>query len=395
MAAIKLALIGLDGLDPLLMKNWDLPNIEEIMKTGSHGTLMSTIPPVSAPAWATVITGKDPSWHGVTHFVDTDVFRGKERLINSKSIRGKKLWQRLNEMMFSTGMFTVPLTYPVERVNGFMVSGLMTPSRYAQIFPYLNMKIELLDWQKYKSSNEVQKFIKDIWKNTQEKWNTMACLTKTFDIDFLFMVEGNTDAFQHRVFYGGMTELNMDLAGKYFHYVDGLIGSFRDKMLGECPIIIMSDHGHGKIPTKKINVNPWLAENGFVRIVDKEIRGGMYFYNAWMNIGFIRMSNGMKHTIPEIKRLLANERWCTGIVDTEKYYTGPLRKHMPDIVFYFGDDYAGGNGIKEVVEDIPKDMRYVGHRMKGFWASTEKLKLNNLEEIYPTVVEMMKVSGKV
>ncbi|HEM60884.1 MAG TPA: phosphodiesterase, partial [Chloroflexi bacterium] len=52
----KVIVIGLDGatftiLDPLLEKGL-LPNLAGLIEEGSRGILSSTLPPMTAPAWA-------------------------------------------------------------------------------------------------------------------------------------------------------------------------------------------------------------------------------------------------------------------------------------------------------------------------------------------------------
>ena len=65
--------IGLDGatFDVIrpLVHNGKLPTIERLMKNGVYGDLISTIPPVTSPAWPSFMTGKNPGKHGVFDFV--------------------------------------------------------------------------------------------------------------------------------------------------------------------------------------------------------------------------------------------------------------------------------------------------------------------------------------
>ena len=68
----KLLVIGIDGgtLDIVLpmVQNGKLPNLGRILDAGAYGTLLSTIPPVTAPAWSSFITGTNPGRHGVFYF---------------------------------------------------------------------------------------------------------------------------------------------------------------------------------------------------------------------------------------------------------------------------------------------------------------------------------------
>ena len=57
----KALVIGLDAADldvmrPLIDRG-KLPVIAGLLADGAHGVLHSTVPPVSAPAWATFMTG--------------------------------------------------------------------------------------------------------------------------------------------------------------------------------------------------------------------------------------------------------------------------------------------------------------------------------------------------
>ena len=67
----KFAIIGLDCADPKLIfeEFWDeLPNIRKLAQSGSYGKLESTIPPITVPAWMSMVTGKDPGTLGFYGF---------------------------------------------------------------------------------------------------------------------------------------------------------------------------------------------------------------------------------------------------------------------------------------------------------------------------------------
>ena len=57
----KVIVIGIDGATPDLIEPWmndgKLPNFDKIRKKGIWGKLASTIPPFSAPAWTSIVTG--------------------------------------------------------------------------------------------------------------------------------------------------------------------------------------------------------------------------------------------------------------------------------------------------------------------------------------------------
>lgn len=68
----KVFIIGIDSttfdiINPMI-GNGDLPNITPLIRSGSSGRLMSTVPPVTPPAWGSFMTGKNPGKHGVFDF---------------------------------------------------------------------------------------------------------------------------------------------------------------------------------------------------------------------------------------------------------------------------------------------------------------------------------------
>ena len=54
---MKLLIIGFDGATFDLIRPWveegHLPNLAALMNNGVHGDLLSTLPPVTSPAWPT------------------------------------------------------------------------------------------------------------------------------------------------------------------------------------------------------------------------------------------------------------------------------------------------------------------------------------------------------
>ena len=65
----RLVVLGLDGatwtvLDPMRRRGL-MPNLDALLAGAAHGTLTSTIPPVTTAAWTTMMTGCNPPRHGV------------------------------------------------------------------------------------------------------------------------------------------------------------------------------------------------------------------------------------------------------------------------------------------------------------------------------------------
>ena len=69
----RVCLIGLDSVPPALVfhKFWPhLPHLRRLATAGGAGVLASCDPPITVPAWATMMTGHDPGTLGLYGFQD-------------------------------------------------------------------------------------------------------------------------------------------------------------------------------------------------------------------------------------------------------------------------------------------------------------------------------------
>jgi predicted AlkP superfamily phosphohydrolase/phosphomutase len=129
----KVLVIGLDGatfnvIKPLL-KEGRLPNLKRLVEEGSHGNLVSTTPPLSPVAWTSFITGSNPEKHGIYDFL---MRKGNEgytvKFSNGGDRKVKPIWEIINKTGGElVGIVNVPMSYPPDIVNNFIVSGFDAP----------------------------------------------------------------------------------------------------------------------------------------------------------------------------------------------------------------------------------------------------------------------------
>ena len=125
----KVAIIGLDGatwtvLDRLLGEG-HMPTLEAMMKRGAHGELKSTVPPVSAPAWVSIATGKSPGLTGVFDFSSKVPGTYDVTFANSKDLRkNRPLWEIISEQGGRSIIVNYPVLFPPYPTNGLMISGI-------------------------------------------------------------------------------------------------------------------------------------------------------------------------------------------------------------------------------------------------------------------------------
>lgn len=282
----KLVVIGLDGgsfnvIDPLVEEG-KLPHIEKLIRQGVRAELESTIPPVTGPAWASFMTGKSPGAHGLFDFVKPLSNDFRRRIVNYNDIRSRTLWSILSENGKKIGIINVPLTYPPPEVNGFLISGMLTPSTQSQYtYPAsLSKEIEekfgqyTLDmwWQHY-GPKGIKRFLKNLMDCTDKRGKIALYLMQSREWDFFSTVFTGTDRLQHALWHFLFPTSGKNLSKsevrireriiRYYQSVDDIIGRMVGAGGGEANFIIMSDHGFGPLKGK-FYINKWLEDLGLI-----------------------------------------------------------------------------------------------------------------------------------
>ncbi|GAG51016.1 unnamed protein product, partial [marine sediment metagenome] len=139
----KVIVIGLDGASPeIFFDKWgdELPNLKKIRERGIAGPLTSSVPPVTAPAWASFATGCNPGKHGIYDFLYRDEKNHKVRPVTSESIKVPTFYEILKENGMKSVLINLPLSYPPKTDNITITSLLTQGDEF--IFPK-QLKIEI------------------------------------------------------------------------------------------------------------------------------------------------------------------------------------------------------------------------------------------------------------
>jgi predicted AlkP superfamily phosphohydrolase/phosphomutase len=124
--------IGLDCASPDLIFDQfraDLPTFSRLMNGGTWGALASCIPCITVPAWAVMLSSRDPGVLGVYGFRNrADHSYAAMTTADSTSIRVPRVWDTLSDAGRESVILGVPPTYPVRPLNGHMVSCFLTPN---------------------------------------------------------------------------------------------------------------------------------------------------------------------------------------------------------------------------------------------------------------------------
>ena len=280
----RVLVIGIDGATFDLVRPWaeagDLPNLARLMAEGVHGPLESTLPPVTAPAWTTFATGKNPGKHGVFDFIRP--MGGQFELVNATSIRTPTLWQILSEAGRQVGVMNVPVTYPPAPVNGFIISGMLSPVSGAFTYP-----ADLLDCYagqmkpyriaphvQYKQGNEAE-FAADLLDLVERRGEYALRLMTDYPYDFLMFHFQATDIMQHAFWkfidpthprYAPQAAARFGPAlRQVYQRIDGFIGQMLNRITDGTTVIVMSDHGFGPLHYV-VNMNLFLLDKGLLQL---------------------------------------------------------------------------------------------------------------------------------
>lgn len=283
----RLILLGLDGatfqlLDPL-MDEGVLPNLKTILQVGSRGILNSTMPPSTAPAWVSSVTGVNPGKHGCFDFrgpLDAD---RRRPLIDSRAIRTIPLWSILNQHGRRAGIVNLPVSYPPQPLDGFMITGMMTPGAdVAYTYPpalqeRLGDYVIDLKSQAYEivSVDDARRFLHDASTMFERRWQASTRLIDEEDWDLFMVVFVVFDRIQHRLwkYLDPRNELAHTPDGQrvreaalaVYRRVDERLGSLLLHLRTNTSALVISDHGFGPM-NAFFNVNRWLADQGLLSL---------------------------------------------------------------------------------------------------------------------------------
>ncbi len=279
-SSMKVAVIGLDCATPQLVFDRfreSLPNLSRLMTQGIWGPLTSCHPPITVPAWACMMSGRDPGELGIYGFRNRrDYSYGGYVIADARAIRVDRVWDILSRAGKRIILLGVPQTYPIKPVNGVVVSDFLTPStRDPYTFPSsLKEEVErvscgyVLDVENFRTEDKAS-LLQRIYEKTRKHFTVARHLLGTRAWDFFMMVEMGVDRIHHG-FWSYMDPAHPkykpgtpfeDAIRDYYRYVDREVGQTLDLLPPETVVFVVSDHGARKM-AGGICLNEWLIREG-------------------------------------------------------------------------------------------------------------------------------------
>ncbi len=292
--------IGLDGATFDVLTPWmddgTLPSLAAIRSSGVWGNLASTVPPLTASAWTSFMTGRNPGSHGVFHFLDladhAAYARGQRRLAPTSAAETPAIWDIISHEGGRAGLVNVPMTYPPRPVNGLMITGMMTPPHAPFTYP-ADLAGQLdgyrIDVARFEGEtpfardtddaygvSDVDGVIREYHELLLTRGAVVNRLVRREPWDFFMVVFTGTDRIGHYAWpyhepadppIGGDVAAQRRRAVRdYYRALDAIIGDLVDAAGPHAVTLIMSDHGMGPAWDRYVHMNGWLFEHGLIAL---------------------------------------------------------------------------------------------------------------------------------
>lgn len=260
-----------------------MPEVARLISEGASGELASTMPPTSGPAWSSFATGMNPGKTGIYDFLYRRAGSYVFPPVNASMRDGASLWRIASDAGKRVVVVNVPISYPVEPVNGALVSGWMTPY-FATDFTWprdLGEEIRRAvgDYRIYPSETFSEGRKESFFRACDELLamltETNLHLMRTREWDLFVTVYFDTDRILHQLWHyldeghpwrgpSGRGDLSEPVR-RYFARLDRDIGRLRAEAGDDTRIVIMSDHGMGRA-SRFVVLNNLLLGMGFLRL---------------------------------------------------------------------------------------------------------------------------------
>lgn len=264
-------ILGIDGIPFNFMekcaKKNIMPNFAELKKQGIFKHMMSSIPEISSASWSSIITGKNPGEHGIYGFMEIIPGTYSLSFPNFNNLKSPPFWSKQNKKYV---IINVPTTYPVKKLNGFIVSGFVSldleksvyPISYYEKLKKMNYQIDIDAHKAHKSKLFL---FNDLFKTLEKRIELYKYLWDKINWDvFMFVITGS-DRLGHFL-WNAYENKNHEYHEKFldfFRKVDEITGDINKKLTENDTFTILSDHGM-ELSEINVNINQFLVDQKFL-----------------------------------------------------------------------------------------------------------------------------------
>lgn len=445
----RVLVLGLDCAGPQLIFDefkYDLPTLSSLMANGTWGELNSSIPCITVPAWASMMSSRDPGVLGIYGFRNrADTSYEKMATASSSGIKEPRVWDILSGAGKESVVIGVPLTYPVRPLTGHMVSCLLTPGiesafAYPAIFKQEVLNITpdyTFDVKDFRTEDKAR-LLTQLHDMNEIQFKLLLHVIKNKAWDFLMHVNIGVDRVHHGFWRYHDPQHRLYTPNNpfehairdYYKAVDSMIAQLIEAAGDDVAILIVSDHGVARMDGG-ICVNEWLWREGWLTLKQPPKEGEILAFNdaqidwshtkAWASGGYYgrvflniegREPQGIISTLQqeEVRNELATALAAIPAPDGSPLHTQVFKpediyqsvnNHAPDLMVYFGDLHwravgSFGHGAHYTLENDtgPDDANHAQNGMFILYNPREngagQIYGQQLMNIAPTILDMMK-----
>lgn len=268
----RLFVLGIDGIPYSLLSRFlakgMFQNLSRILDGSNMKEMKSVYPVISSVAWTGFATGVNPGQHGIFGFVDRKASPFQITIPTSRERKAEPIWTTLSKLGKKIIVINVPITYPVEPVNGKMVSCFLCPDIEKGVYPkdlvpFLKKHNYIIDADSWLARVDKSAFLKEVCDALDARFEVALNLENDWDYFQLHIME--TDRLMHFFWYdieNAKSEYYQTIR-YFFNRLDMWIGKLLEKLKEDDSLFILSDHGFCGIK-HEVRMNAWLKEKGYL-----------------------------------------------------------------------------------------------------------------------------------
>lgn len=258
-----------------------MPTVRRLLERSRFGTLRSTDPPITVPAWAVMFSGMDPGSLGIYGFRHRRNGSYDDMYTPSSSmVPYPQVWDLLSQAGRRVAVVGMPPGYPPPSVNGVYVSDFLTPDQAKDFVrpPELAPEIQSIAQGEYMfdvlfRAEDRDRVEREVFEMTRRRFAVARHLWNKERWDFFAVHEIGPDRIHHAFWkyfdpthpkYVTGSPFN-SIAERYYRLLDEEIARFLELIPEDVNVWIASDHG-SQAMEGCFCINDWLIQNGYLAL---------------------------------------------------------------------------------------------------------------------------------